>query len=1249
MSALLTGSAVHANGSIAWTTVGGPTGGLINALALVPGAPGMMYAGANGGVFLTRDDGAHWQAVSKGLPDDPTILALAIGRDANTVFAGTHRGVYRTTDAGANWRLTDSRFADQLVLCLLVDPQNPNSIYAGTTNTVLKSENGGDTWTDVGADLKAVRVWSLAMPAGGSALFAATDSGIYVSRDRGARWQSSSDGLAEGARPESIVIASNGLFAGTTKGLFRSKDGKIWSAIGGSLNNTLPRPMVSDPRQTDRVFAVLEQGVVRSTDGGGTWALLPSLPLNAPVLTLAPGEKNSLYVGTARGVLKASEDGGNWQWLNNGLVSTSVLSVMLLPGNPGTLLAATRYGLYRSSDRGATWSEARGLNDPYVLSLATHPQDPNEIYAGTWGGSIFISKDGGASFTRLVENLANNAPISSLIVLRLANADTTIYAGTLGNGLFKSGDGGKKWDALSAELNSVTRVATLILVPPNNLYAGTERGLYRRDVANARGAWQPASPDLPVDDTRAVVIDASRPKMILVGYSSSGLYRSSDGGLQWSRVGNSTFPTRVRLQAVALSPGAPNLVYVGTDRGVYRSEDDGNTWAAANDGLPANADISALVVDPQSPENVYAGTNGNGIVRGTDLFKSAPIRNDLALVTAALLALSTLALMLLYLAWRSRSTVEAQERLWTREWLQWEPAIADALRTTGEASENTLGKLPRRHLTRALQRYAAQHPDQALFLQTTPAALKLETFATTQKFIGLWKAAWEVVDSESAFQSVTSQMVDHLCAMLGFTRVDERAYQGMIGYVVRAPSLRLKIPPRFPIIFLPRHMIQESDLEVLRDLMGVLNMVSYFALIIDLRDTLPADARQSLKHLVRQAIHDFIVLDGADVRSLLTARDHARRLVEVILSQVDLTVVSPYVTSGPVPTNMFFGRELELKTIVRTARDTNFAIVGGRKIGKTSVLARVHQILQDTPEYVPYYLDCQATQTFEDFFQAIDTMWKIALPVATPEGLRRMVTELSAQHPTRTIVMLFDEIDGLLQYDIENGEQLFRIFRALAQELPVRFVFCGEKILTGALHNPQRVFFNFCNLLPLTYLSPDEARRVVLDPMQEMGITLETDSLADRVADLAAGHPNIVQYICQKLIERINQRRERLITRGDLEAISQSAQFAEYFVEIIWGNATPLERLITLLMLDQAGTTPGEMAETLRERELRVAPKELEAAFDGLTLYSILRRDGPRYAFAVRAFPEVLRRSHDVYGLILSCAQEIKDHNGANP
>ncbi len=1228
---------VTAEGTITWTLTSGPTGGSVNVLLSAPRAAGTLFAGTNGGVYVTRDRGMHWSAAYDGLPDDPAVWALASTPDATVVYAGTHGGVFRTNDLGATWK---PALLDQSILSLLVDPQRPSVIYAGTSTGLLRSDNGGDNWVDIGQVLRNSPAASLALSPDGSVLYVATESGVFTSRDRGTHWVRTSDGLPENTRVQSFAATARGIFAATVRGLYRSRDGKSWSAVDGVVANTVVHPVVGDPLGPDRLYAATARGLAKSTDGGTTWALVSNTPKSAPIYSLAFGDQGELYIGSARGVSRTDDDNAAWQSLNAGIVSSSILSLMIQPTDTSTVLAATRYGLSLSRDRGATWSEASGISDPYVLALASDPVVPKTVFAGTWGGSLFISQDGGATYYLLKENLANNAPISSLAVVRGPEA-TLWYAGTLGSGVWRS-DNGRTWTNQSSGLGENARITALAFVPPASLFAGTDRGLFKLDPSIANAAWTFASAVLPTDSVCTVSATTQQPAAVYVAFTSNGLFRGDDKG-QWQALGRGAFPTRVRFQAFARNPAQPDVMYVGTDRGIYRSHDDGVSWEAANKGLPPGTQVLSIAVDPKSPDQLFIGTSSNGVLAGRDsLPTSVP---PWTIATAALGAM--LAIGALTIAWHMRFSPAARERSWARLWTDMEKMLTTALWTFGQANQANVNKIPQRYFGRALQYYMELHPDDGLTLQENPPALKLDNYLLAQKFLSRWKAAWEISDNVSAFAPVTSQMIDQLCNLLGFTRIEDRTYKGLIGYVVRAPSLRLRIPPRFPIIFMPEHNIGEEHIRALRDLMNVLNMTSYFALIVDLRDWPDQDERQSLKRLVQQAIQDFIVLDGHDLRRLFAARDHARRLVDIILDQVDLSVISPYVTSGPVPENMFFGREQELKTIIRKVRDTNFAIVGGRKIGKTSVLGRVYRLLQDAPEYKPFYLDCQAVHNHRDFFEAVDALWRTPLPKPTPEGFRRMALDLLGQYPSQTIVMLFDEIDALIRWDVAQGEQLFRILRALAQENRLRFVFCGEKALNAALRNPKLAFFNFCQILPLSYLSLEEARRVVVEPMQELGIALEGDeALADYMIELTTGHPNIVQYVCQNLIERINIRRDRAITRADVDVLVQSTQFAEYFAAISWGNARALERLVTLLMLDQPEVTSHEIAERLRTYGINTTPVILERALDALCLYSILRRDGPRYAFAAPAIPEIFRRGQDVEGQLDCLIREIHAGKG---
>ncbi len=570
-----------------------------------------------------------------------------------------------------------------------------------------------------------------------------------------------------------------------------------------------------------------------------------------------------------------------------------------------------------------------------------------------------------------------------------------------------------------------------------------------------------------------------------------------------------------------------------------------------------------------------------------------------------------------------------------RNWPAWETSISNALMQHGWVEEYFLTAVPLSLRVPAMRRYVAEHPDDALIFYRDPPRIELANRQRMKAFLHRWKAAWELVDSEDNFHNVVRDIVTQFCDILGFVHLpdEERVYRSLHGFVVRAPALRLKIPPRFPIIFVRRHEGRPQDLTDLRNMMSILNMNSYFALIVDLNDFADRlDQRKNLKNLVRDTTHDFIVLDGQDLRQIIIARDPGKRLVEIILQQVDLTVVSPYVTSGPVPENMFFGRGHELKTITRKINETSFALIGGRKIGKTSTLAKVHRLLSESrPPNSVLYLDCQSVRDVETFFEAVNTIWESQPGVCSPEDLRHYLSLREQELPGLPTVILLDEVDALLKYDLEHGESLFRMFRALSQERRCRFVFCGERVLHGQLRAADSPLFNFCDVIHLGYLKESAARRIILEPMQTMGVSIqEQEEVVYGIIDLSTCHPNLVQYLCQQLILEANARQTRLITPADLEKVRHSSAFHEYFLEVTWGNTTPLERAITLLTADREPVSFGELQELLAQNGFAVPQEELERAIDGLRLYCILFKEGQRYRFASGAFAQVVRESQEL-------------------
>jgi hypothetical protein len=427
--------------------------------------------------------------------------------------------------------------------------------------------------------------------------------------------------------------------------------------------------------------------------------------------------------------------------------------------------------------------------------------------------------------------------------------------------------------------------------------------------------------------------------------------------------------------------------------------------------------------------------------------------------------------------------------------------------------------------------------------------------------------------------------------------------------------------------------------------MSILEMTSYFALIVDLNDSADhLDQRRKLRTLVRDTIHDFIVLDGTDLRRVLIARDPGQRLVEIILGQVDLTVVSPYVTSGPVPENMFFGRENELKTITRKIGDTSFALVGGRKIGKTSTLVKVYRLLSESIGVErTLYLDCQSVDSADAFFEAASTLWHIDPPLRTAEDFRRYLVAHGRGEAREPLVLLLDEVDGLISYDQAHGHSLFSVFRALSQQRRCRFVLCGERVLYSQIHAADSPLFNFGDVIHLGYLREGAARRVISEPMQAMGIAIQNpDEVVAEIIRLSSCHPNLVQNLCQQLILEANRRHSRQITPADLRRVRHSSSFHEYFLEVTWGNTSALERAITLLIADRDSVAFSEVQQILAEADIVVTQAEVERAVAGLRLNSILVKEGQRYRLSSAVFADIVRESQEVDILLSALRSEVR-------
>ncbi|MEO8368283.1 MAG: IPT/TIG domain-containing protein [Candidatus Solibacter sp.] len=284
-----------------------------------------------------------------------------------------------------------------------------------------------------------------------------------------------------------------------------------------------------------------------------------------------------------------------------------------------------------------------------MIALAVDPRDALTVYAGSGGGGVWKSTDGGATWNPLTDSQASLS--AGAIAIDPVNPDT-IYVGTgeinacqdcyPGGGILKSRDAGQTWQRITGPfVDSLGRGARIagISVNANNpqvllaaaffLGANGIPGVYRS--ADGGATWQSV---LNRGHATAVAFDPVNTNVAYAGLYGGGLYRSVDTGLTWQRVAigddRADIPANIGRVDFALAPSDPTILYAafadlspgspGGTLGVFRSADSGATWQL----LPGTSDYcsttcgydSVIAVDPGDSGTVFLG--GVQLRRSTD-------------------------------------------------------------------------------------------------------------------------------------------------------------------------------------------------------------------------------------------------------------------------------------------------------------------------------------------------------------------------------------------------------------------------------------------------------------------------------------------------------------------------------------------------------------------------------------------------------------------------------------------------------
>lgn len=564
------------------------------------------------------------------------------------------------------------------------------------------------------------------------------------------------------------------------------------------------------------------------------------------------------------------------------------------------------------------------------------------------------------------------------------------------------------------------------------------------------------------------------------------------------------------------------------------------------------------------------------------------------------------------------------------QWPSWDAVVKRALLKSPMVAEGDLVSIPKGFRCWAMQRYVELHPEENLAYHPASARLELVSARDLAQFDALWRRVVEASEGDPVgFGDQAGDLIRLLCHNLGFTPLESMGLGALRGLRVETHGLRVKIPRVIPILVSQKALLAGEDIEQLRSLMEQMGQTTRFGLLIVMgeveRNVSLIDDK--LRSLLR---YDVIALGPTELREILRVRHRLSALVGRILEQVDLTVVSPFVTEGPVSASMFFGREGDIKEILSRLERGSVALLGPRRIGKTSIVQRV-LASQRAAGHPLIYMDCQAVTTPRDLLGMLADQYLNQKTYDTEEpaaALRRMLGDLKTMYAGRKLYLVLDEIDLLLSQP--DAAVLMRVFRAAAAEGMADFLLCGERTLERKINESDSPLSNFCHPIRVQFLPPRDAAKLISEPLEQMEIRwADKEASLERIIDFTGGHPNLIQRVCSALIERLNEERSRTIQPDMIEEVLLGPQLEEY-LDTLWGSSTYLEKIITLAIEGGESLTAQDVKRRLEQYELEASLSNVVSALDDLCLFGLLKRQGTRHTFRIESFPVMVREALDV-------------------
>ncbi len=609
---------------------------------------GGRHVGIGHGIYHSNDGGKSWkdmglkksEHISKIIihPNDPNILWVA--SQGPLWSSGGERGLFKSNDGGKTWNNTLKINEWTGVTDLVIDPTNPNILYAaswqrhrnvaaliggGPGTSIYKSVDGGDSWSKIDKGLPKSGKGKIGLaisPMQPNVLYAAVEldkrsGAVYRSDNSGGSWKKMSDTVSGGTGPHYYqeLVASphvfDKIYLMNVRVLVSEDGGKNFYTMSERKKHSDNHSLTFKANDPNYMLIGTDGGIYESFDDSASWKFVGNLPLTQ-FYKLAVDDAVPFY-NIYGGTQDNNTQGGPSRTFEYSGISNSHWFVVLggdghqpatEPGNPDIIYAQSQQGYINRIDM--TNGEAvsirphEGIDEPYERFNWDSPilvsyHDPKRLYFGTQ--RVWRSENRGDSWVAVSGDLTKDEERLSLPIMgRVQSFDNA-------------------WDVYAmSTYNTVTSLSES-RVDENILYAGTDDGIIQYTKDGGKN-WTKMSVDgLPgtpetafVNDIKADLHDAQTAYVLLDNHKFGDyrpyMFKTTNGGKKWVSITNG-IPDGTLLWRIVQDHVNPNLLFLGTEYGVYISLDQGENWHKFSNGLPTIA-VRDLAIQKRENDLVLA-------------------------------------------------------------------------------------------------------------------------------------------------------------------------------------------------------------------------------------------------------------------------------------------------------------------------------------------------------------------------------------------------------------------------------------------------------------------------------------------------------------------------------------------------------------------------------------------------------------------------------------------------------------------